>query len=540
MPSILTELFQVSQTPGIPPNIQVDVELARRKLRKKSIADLWLFLEEVFLPTLGEGKVLHQPYHGPLVEALQKHEDLLVLMARYTLKTTICTLAYPVWLALNYPDISIMLASHSMDNPRDWMQAINSFMRLEQVRWLYPEFYSKKQLTEEWTHPGRTRIHPNPTLFITGTDKDVVGKHPHVIIVDDLIGETQRTKEALERSERWWVQAQPLIKDQYVVSNDNNPLFSIVLGTPWSYDTIYEKIKENRPTIRRGCYEVGEDKNPKRDAEGKFVIACPTLLSHEGLAKKQKDMTAAAFSAQFLMEPISEESKPFKIADIEAGFYDEDKLKALIKEKSLSICLTMDVAESLDQGDRSAIVATGVDDQGDVWVLDYIEDRMLPSESFAHLYAMTEKWKAWCVYVEPWGVGGPFLRALNEEMRRRGHSLNVREVKTRGDKETRITNLLEPILRRRALHMRKDMVDLISQMSRFPKVSHEDCLDALAMRCERTVWAETKIVHRPRVPSKITHDIDEEEDDSLQGQVYQDEKNREKVNRLISRIDDEI
>jgi hypothetical protein len=92
----LYETFAEIKDKKIPDELAAELELRRRALRKRAEEDLWFFLTNVC-----EYADLYEPYHGELVRRLQNFEEPLVLMPRGTLKSTITSEGYPVWLSVS-------------------------------------------------------------------------------------------------------------------------------------------------------------------------------------------------------------------------------------------------------------------------------------------------------------------------------------------------------------------------------------------------------------------------------------------------------
>ena len=158
---------------------------------------------------------------------------------------------------------------------------------------------------------------------------------------------------------------------------------------------------------------------------------------------------------------------------------------------TLSVSITVDLAiEQKEYSDDTAIVVSGVDTQGHIWVLDYVAEKLLPDQAVEHVYRLHERWSATWVFFESNNYQKAFKYILHEAGRQRSQFLPVRPVRSKGTKFARILQL-QPFHESGRLHIRRSQSKLEDQLHRYPKTRHDDVLDALAMRVQRMVWAES-------------------------------------------------
>ena len=482
----VADLYETAQTVGLPADVRARCELLRRKFREKAEGSFWFFLKEVMMPGASDVEVLHEPFHRPVAELLEQHCDAMFLLPRGTLKSTVISVAYPLWIVLKWPNTRVLLISETLGQSKGFIaEQVRHVRQNRLLRFLFPELVTKEDFCKEtnWTTPAKTGFTKEASVECTSADAAIISRHYNVIISDDLVGPgNSHSVVGLSQASECWNFAQALL----VNSNPGEaPKHTILVGTRWHYADLYSKVigedptkGASRPTIVRGCFED----------DAQTIPSCPTMLPLTKIADHRRDMTTGAFSAQYLNKPMSEADQIFKIQDIASGFYD------VVDEELLTKVICVDPAESvLDSADYTGIVVVGVDAAGHVYLLHCIGRRMHPSELYNHLYELDEKYNPLFIAIEKNGIGKRIIEGLHEEAKVRNHFLNVREIEHSAKKEHRIIACLEPVVKGHRLHVKKeDHFVMVDQLQRFPLAAHDDLIDALAMSCERSVWGNIK------------------------------------------------
>ncbi len=488
------------------------IELKRAGWRYRVLNDFYIFCKEVM-----QNNLLYPPYHKSITDLLQTYKDCLILCARGTLKSTITTVYYPLWILLKYPDSRILITSAALKNPADWVSLQENLINSNQLlKFLFPDFCPTKpdvyQRAYKWTTPQRKAIWKEESVECGSLDNEIVGSHYNLIIQDDLItNNNSRTLEGLEKVNRWMSQAQALLVDEKEYLSC--PRHTITVGSRWHFSDSYSKMLDrDMPKIIQSAYlENGE-------------IACPTIHSKELLDKIRNDgsMSAADFSAQYLMSPISEVDALFHIQDLR--FYEDDQIP------DVKIVITIDPAgdKNTDSGDYTAMVVSGTDGIGQIWVLDYINERMPFSVAFAKLYELNDEWCPFAIYIEKEGVGQSFIDGLQDYGRYMNKFIPICGIQTRREKKFRIMSKLEPMVRNNRIFLQKSMHELIDQFLKFPMLNHDDLLDALGMA--GIIWSQdtTGMI----IPDRQLNITDFPfEDHSKERRIHSLWKAREMINR---------
>jgi len=147
--------------------------------------------------------------------------------------------------------------------------------------------------------------------------------------------------------------------------------------------------------------------------------------------------------------------------------------------------------------DYSVIMIVAVDENNNVYVLDYIRQRGLPvlgipgEEKIGivdHMFEMQRKYNPNLFVIEDTTMSRPIFQSLRSEMRRRNDfSVKFKEEKpgTRMSKLDRIQSVLSQRFAVGTMHIRKTHFDLEHEVLTFgPRMAHDDTIDALAYACK--------------------------------------------------------
>ena len=131
---------------------------------------------------------------------------------------------------------------------------------------------------------------------------------------------------------------------------------------------------------------------------------------------------------------------------------------------------------------RSAIVVVAADPYDHIFVLEAWAQRTSTDKLIEKMYDVHERWKLRVLGGEANGMQSIFQDAVIRDARLRGKQLPLHkvEVPTRIDKDTRIRNILQPIIGNGRLFVSDDMTELKTEIAGFPLTPYKDLIDALA------------------------------------------------------------
>ena len=126
---------------------------------------------------------LTEHVHLPLcreLENFEKNTRMGIELPRDWFKSTIGSIAYPIWRAINNPNVRILVVQNSMNNARKKLQSIKQIFESNQLfRALYPEILPRKNST--WTQEcltvNRSKPLPEGTFEAAGVGTAVTSRH---------------------------------------------------------------------------------------------------------------------------------------------------------------------------------------------------------------------------------------------------------------------------------------------------------------------------------------------------------------------------
>ncbi len=137
--------------------------------------------------------------HGDTIELLEDPDikRKLIVMPRGSLKSSICSVGYPIWLLIKDFNKRLMIDSSLYTNSRNFVKEIRGHMESERVTSIFGQFKSDTNWSDgEITCKQRTKILKEPSIMASGVAANKVSVHVDVIIHDDLNTETNsRTPE---------------------------------------------------------------------------------------------------------------------------------------------------------------------------------------------------------------------------------------------------------------------------------------------------------------------------------------------------------
>ncbi len=183
--------------------------------------------------------------HGDVIDLLQDDaiKKKLVVLPRGSLKSSICSVGYPIWRLLNDPNLRIMIDSSLFTNSRNFIKEIKGHFDSARLMSIYGQFRSDTNWSDgEITIKQRTKILKESSVLASGVAANKVSVHTDVIIHDDLNTEdNSRTPELAVK-----------VLDHYkrnisILEPDGTIL---VVGTRYSALDVIASIIENEMDIK--------------------------------------------------------------------------------------------------------------------------------------------------------------------------------------------------------------------------------------------------------------------------------------------------
>jgi hypothetical protein len=230
----------------------------------------------------------------------------MLLVPRGCFKTTLGSVALPIWLLVQLPNIRILIDTHTRGLAQSILQEIKDhFERNERFKNLFGELYKDAQPWNENSITLNTRrvAHKENSIDTSGVDKAINGGHYDFIICDDLVSETTAESiKGIKKVRRHLSLLNPILEVNGC---------QLVIGTRWAHNDLYGYVMDrDRKRIERHQqpeYEVLRHGAWLSDGQLYF----PSRLDERFLAEAKLNSTDKEFSVFYLNEPIEEGSKVF-------------------------------------------------------------------------------------------------------------------------------------------------------------------------------------------------------------------------------------
>jgi hypothetical protein len=125
--------------------------------------------------------------HGSTIASLESQtKRKLVVMPRGTFKSTLVSVAYPIWLLIRDPNLRILLDSEIYSNSKNFIRQIRAHMEDELITEVFGQFKTDTWNEGEVTIAQRKVPFKEASITAGGVGTVKVGQHYDVIIGDDM------------------------------------------------------------------------------------------------------------------------------------------------------------------------------------------------------------------------------------------------------------------------------------------------------------------------------------------------------------------
>ena len=428
----------------------------------------------------------HKLWQNRLFDAVnvQGLHKLLLLKPRGTYKTTFYTVALPLWLHLDNPNLRILICNSIDENAKKFLSEITGhYLKNEKLAQLYQQLLNQpipvdpnKALISSLRLTNCTKIQKEPNISTIGYGSSIVSQHFDVIIVDDLCDRNDRESATVrEDKKRWFSDLASLLEPNGLL---------LMVGTRWSFDDTYGYImKELNPKHAPADKYHVEVESCYSQVDGRNVATFPRILSLEKLEELKIDKTPDEFLANYENNPLSSESALFKLDKM--SFYDPNELITLKNLIYYGFCDPS--LGKKDTSDYSAFITIAVDNNGIIYVVDAVIERLLPSTLKERIFQQAQRYRYSRIGIEDNGFQALFVQQLQIESTRNHLYSSIEGINNSRNKKGRIESL-EPLIRGDPIRpgivrFRRDWNTayplLIDQMIQFPAGAYDDGIDAL-------------------------------------------------------------
>lgn len=462
---------------------------------------------------------LTKSLHLPLCEFIQNPQfnRKLILLPRAHLKSTICTISYPIWLIIQKKiegldikgtDVRILIANESATNAEHFLAAIQNILETNrELQTLFPNIVPAPNKRKRWNQQelvvNRTVSFPEATIQTIGVGGAIQSNHFDVIILDDLIGKEAMDSETVMEKTRIWL--------DYTESLLVNPKKSmvIIIGTRWHRRDIYQHVIDNDPRFVVYSRQAVED--------GKVIFPEQFDMEFYDALRNKNPML---YYSQYLNNPVDPERCDFRPEWLKTyEWVQQDNTWAIkFEDDPIAVPLSsFDIVGAFDPSvdensktSRMAVVFAGMDYKQRVVILDVFAARQTIDTVIDRIFSMYQKWRPRILGIESVVFSRLYVYIFEKEMRKRMQWLNIVPIKVSSirSKESRIRDALQAVAAQGRLYRSAGMGEFDQEFMEFPQGRYRDILDAA-----------THAVNMLRQPESVENikEYDELEEEFLRG-----------------------
>lgn len=126
--------------------------------------------------------------HGKMAKVLQEPTpNKLICVPRGTFKSSVASVAYPIWRIIHNPNIRILIDSQLYSNATNYLREIKGhFESNEKFRYLFGDYVGRTWNDSEIIVSKRSIMKKEPTVVASGIGAQKTGQHYDLCIGDDL------------------------------------------------------------------------------------------------------------------------------------------------------------------------------------------------------------------------------------------------------------------------------------------------------------------------------------------------------------------
>lgn len=426
----------------------------------------------------------------------------LILLPRSSFKTSVCSIALPLFILTKNPNARIMISAHRHDVAKERLSSIKRYIERDATfigkygNWK-PEFKEEKWSEDSIVITTRTQNLNDPTIDTCAVDRNKDGSHPDVVIGDDIQSVTNAATPVMR------------LKVQRHVNSMSPQLqpggTMLIIGTRKHNQDIYGKIyKLNDDLVARG-------KPPMYSTltRGAYLedgsLYFPGRLDHETLEGEKLRLGPKEFANEYLNEPIEDGAKMFtkdKFASMEAieHFVDPYTGGGLLHVKSgqipVNVGMVWDPAghKPSESSDYHGVTVVGYDPEDHWWVLKAEQLKGAPDYVLSRVAGLIVRYRPNIIGIETVFRQEMWVFALRQHLTNMGVDCPaIREIESKEAKYGRIS-ALQPMVQSDRITLDVTCTALREQLLDYPEVEHDDLVDSLASHI---------VIARPSQPDDV-------------------------------------
>ena len=392
--------------------------------------------------------------------------------------------AYISWYILHNPNERVILISDSDGKAQNFLRTIKAVLESSPI---IQEFYGDV-IGDRWTDhaitlKGRTEIHTEPSLMCVGAGSGAAtGLHCTLLVIDDIESfDSARSEVKRSRLQDWYkTTLLPVLMSGGKI---------IVAGTRYHNLDIYNMMINDLhykplriPAINEDGLAACEWLVPLKDRENEDGSI------DEGLETIKENLGSVIWQLQYMNDAsiLSDDAiiKPDYIQYYQNIQWKDNKLYvnnmgSLVLIKKIIMGVDPAISEK-EKADFTAIVVVGKGDDGNLYVLDFVNKHLTFNKQINEIKGLALKWQVNKTNIEQVG----YQEALIQELKRES-GLRINPIKPTRDKVARL-NLVSGFFESHKVHFLKKMTPITNQLLTFTGngKDHDDLVDA----CVYSIW----------------------------------------------------
>ena len=417
-------------------------------------------------------------FHRAMVRWFQNelrsgYKRFLIMIPRGHLKTSLFTVAYPLWRLVNDPDHRFLIVMSNSVIAGEKLGIAQDIVFSFNFRHFFPECVPDKRGTAgvKWNESAmelpRSRNWGEPSIRALGKKTKLTGGHYDEHIFDDLIDLNESDSIAeIESAKKFLRLSPPLF-------NVRSEGIQIVVGTLWPggfYEDLMQK-KHYRKLIL-GCYADDRFRKfmDRWDSEFEYEYGDPITPENESkssLEDMHEEMTTFDFTHQMLNKVADDETKPFRSDDIHYYNISLDR-KSLVCSDTQEVALgTLFITLTCDPGsgetatsDHSAITVCGFHrPSSKVFVLYSWSGNVRANDLIDKIIEVAKRYNPRILGIEQVALSSAYRVLLENKCRADGLQFSIRPIKNPPgrSKAKRILDSLQPFCANGQMYFHRKM-----------------------------------------------------------------------------------
>ncbi|QEK04693.1 hypothetical protein [Treponema phagedenis] len=399
--------------------------------------------------------LLKKEYHSLLIPT-EKLKAVVDIEPRGFSKSTRWALAYPLWRLLFKKNNFVCIFCATQDMANRALQSIKDEIEGNEI--IFEDFGAMEGSI--WKSDFLS-FKNGTAIKSFGAGAAVRGVkfrqyRPDLIICDDILkDEAARTFSQRQKIYNWFLRAvMPLGQDT----------FTIIINTIFHSDDLPSRL------LKR--IENGELENWIGLRFAAFTPQGDSLWSSywtsEKLETKKKEIGSAAFSTEYMNEPLSDEERVFK----------PEWFTRFSHVDISSLKVYMGVDPSAGKHDEFAIFTLGIASDGTIYALNEWAECCSVGTAVNKLIEKYLIYKPILIGFEEVGFQSIYKKYIMEKASKKGVYLPIKGCSTKGIGKERILSL-SPFIENGMLKFKENMNKTIDQLTMYPKSEFDDLQDAL-------------------------------------------------------------